>query len=406
MDEITINLTVNISLPQEKLTVNGVLFGLTKVIKEVFFIMLKVLLEALEERERQRLSRVCPGRYVKNGHQTQEKVIRTEWGIFRYHPQQLKDKKTGRTFLPLRECGFSTSAMTLHRRVQKMGERWIFQPTRPSPPYRFLMADGTGFRRQGSRGQALKNGEFRLLLASTGVNHPFQPIGVGVNSSGEKIGEELTTLIDTTHLEVLFADGEPGIEALLLPGMRFQRCLVHGRRDFPFLLYADGLKKKEQLPFTQHFDSLPVFSFPQKKLETLNSQDIPQVLEAIGKTRQGFLDLLEVLDPTTYPRSRAYLEGLSGRLFTFFDWWLEKEEVIPSTTNPIEGTFSRIKNRIRSIGRRWSDQGLLHYLRVALLKIFSPQIWKQFWEDFFKECPPIQLKGIYYHWKWIESGIR
>ena len=405
MDKIKINLTVNISLPQEKLTVNGVLFGLTQLIKEVFFIMLKVLLEALEERERQRLSRVCPGRYVKNGHQTQEKVIRTEGGIFRYHPQQLKDKKTGRTFLPLRECGFSTSAMTLHRRVQKMGERWIFQPTRPSPPYRFLMADGTGFRRQGSRGQALKNGEFRLLLASTGVNHPFQPIGVGVNSSGEKIGEELTTLIDTTHLEVLFANGEPGIEALLLPGMRFQRCLVHGRRDFPFLLYADGLKKKEQLPFTQHFDSLPVFSFPQKKLETLNSQDIPQVLEAIGKTRQGFLELLKILNPDTYPRSRAYLEGLSGRLFTFFDWWLEKGEVIPSTTNPIEGTFSRIKNRIRSIGRRWSDQGLLHYLRVALLKIFSPQTWKQFWEDFFKECPPIQLKGIHYHWKWIESGI-
>jgi len=302
--------------------------------------------------------------------------------------------------------GFSTSAMTLHRRVQKMGERWIFQPTRPSPPYRFLMADGTGFRRQGSRGQALKNGEFRLLLASTGVNHPFQPIGVGVNSSGEKIGEELTTLIDTTHLEVLFADGEPGIEALLLPGMRFQRCLVHGRRDFPFLLYADGLKKKEQLPFTQHFDSLPVFSFPQKKLETLNSQVIPQVLEAIGKTRQGFLELLKILNPDTYPRSRAYLEGLSGRLFTFFDWWLEKGEVIPSTTNPIEGTFSRIKNRIRSIGRRWSDQGLLHYLRVALLKIFSPQIWKQFWEDFFKECPAILLKGIRYYWKWIESGIR
>ena len=251
----------------------------------------------------------------------------------------------------------------------------------------------------------MKNGEFRLLLASTGVNHPFQPIGVGVNSSGEKIGEELTTLIDTTHLEVLFADGEPGIEALLLPGMRFQRCLVHGRRDFPFLLYADDLKKKEQLPFTQHFDSLPVFSFPQKKLETLNSQDIPQVLEAIGKTRQGFLELLKILNPDTYPRSRAYLEGLSGRLFTFFDWWLEKGEVIPSTTNPIEGTFSRIKNRIRSIGRRWSDQGLLHYLRVALLKIFSPQIWKQFWEDFFKECPPILLKGIRYHWKWIESGI-
>ena len=238
------------------------------------------------------------------------------------------------------------------------------------------------------------------------MNHPFQPIGVGVNSSGEKIGEELTTLIDTTHLEVLFADGEPGIEALLLPGMRFQRCLVHGRRDFPFLLYADGLKKKEQLPFTQHFDSLPVFSFPQKKLATLNSQDIPQVLEAIGKTRQGFLELLKILltptpTPGAGPTLRVYPVVFSPS--SIGGWKRERSYHQPPT--PLKGAFSRIKNRIRSIGRRWSDQGLLHYLRVALLKIFSPQIWKQFWEDFFKECPPILLKGIRYHWKWIESGI-
>ncbi|MCX6089192.1 MAG: hypothetical protein NTX88_02230, partial [Candidatus Atribacteria bacterium] len=419
MDEITINLTVNISLPQDHLPVNGVLFGLSQVIKEVFFILLKVLLEAMEERERKRLSMVHPGRYVKNGHQTQEKVIRTEWGIIRYHPQELKDQETGRTFILLRECGFfsspgplspgdekgvglsvhlsyrlaakeisrlcgfSPSAMTIHRRVKKMGERWLLCPTQPSRPYRFLMADGTGFRRQGSQGQPLRNGELRLLLASPGVNHPFEPIGVWVNTSWEKIKAELSTLIDTTHLEVLFADGEPGIDALLFPGMRFQRCLVHGMRDLAFILYADGLKKKEQQPFTQHFDSFPVFSFPQKKLEILTEEDTPRVREAIEKTKQGFLDLLHVLNPDTYPRSRAYIKGLSGHLFTFFDWWLEKGEVIHQTTNPIEGAFSRIKNRIWSIGRRWSDQGLLHYLRVALLKIFSPETWKEFWEDFY-----------------------
>jgi len=187
--------------------------------------------------------------------------------------------------------------------------------------------------------------------------------------------------------------------------MQFQRCLVHASRDLAFLLYADGLKKKEQLPLTQPFHSFPIFSFPQKKLETLTEEDIPRVLEAVEKTKPGFLDLLQVLDPATYPRSRAYLEGLSSHLFTFFDWWLEKGEAIPQTTNPIEGAFSRIKNRIWSIGRRWSDQGLLHYLRVALQKIFSPETWKQFWEDFFKECPAIQLKDIRCHWKWVEPDI-
>ena len=441
MDEITINLTVNISLPQDQLTVNGVLFGLSKVIKEIFFILLKVLLEAIEERERKRLNLVCPGRYVKNGHQTQEKVIGTEWGVFRYRPQELKDQENGRTFIPLRECGFffspgqlnpldekgvglsvhlsyrlaakeisrlcgfSTSAMTLHRRMKRMVEKWSMSPTKPSHPYRFLMADGTGFRRQGSQGRSLRNGELRLLLASTGVNQPFEPIGIWVNTSWEEIGAELSKLIDTTHFEVLFADGEPGIDALLFPGMRFQRCLVHGTRDLAFILYADGLKKKEQQPFTQKFHSFPIFSFPQKKLESLLRKDTLKVLEAIEKTKQGFLDLLTMLDPTTYPRSRAYLEGLSCYLFTCFDWWLEKGETIHQTTNPIEGAFSRIKNRIWSIGRRWSDQGLLYYLRVALLKIFSPQTWKEFWEDFFKECPVIQLKDIHYHWKWVKSCI-
>ena len=274
--------------------------------------------------------------------------------------------------------------MTLHRRVKTLGEKWVFHPN-PSRPYRFLMADGTTFRRQKKEGQSPRNGELRLLLASTGVNHPFEPIGVWVNTSWEEIGKDLSTIIDTTHFEVLFADGEPGIEALLFPGMQFQRCLVHGTRDLAFILYADGLKKKEQQPFTQKFHSFPIFSFPQKKLESLTEKDIPMVQEAIETTKPGLLDLLEVLDPTTYPRSRAYLEGLSGHLFTFFDWWLEKGETIHQTTNPIEGAFSRIKNRIWSIGRRWSDQGLLHFLRVTLHQIFSPQTWKEFWEDFFKE---------------------
>lgn len=67
-----------------------------------------------------------------------------------------------------------------------------------------------------------------------------------MNTSWEEIGAELSKLINITYFEVHFADGEAGIDALLFHEMRFQRCLVHGTRDLAFILYADGLKKKEQ----------------------------------------------------------------------------------------------------------------------------------------------------------------
>lgn len=56
---------------------------------------------------------------------------------------------------------------------------------------------------------------------------------------------------------MLFSDGEPGIEENLLSvGMRQQRCSWHGKRDLPFLLYQDGLKKEEQQPFRKLMEKL------------------------------------------------------------------------------------------------------------------------------------------------------
>jgi hypothetical protein len=68
-----------------------------------------------------------------------------------------------------------------------------------------------------------------------------------------------------------------------------QCCLWHGKRDFPFLLYADGLKKASQQPFR----------------------------------------------------------------------------------NAVESAFSRIANRIKRMGKRWSDRGLLERLMLALAKSIS-----------------------------------
>ena len=59
------------------------------------------------------------------------------------------------------------------------------------------------------------------------------------------IRKDLGKRLDYEKLEVLFSDGGPGIEQnLLSEGMKPQRCVWHGKRDFPFLLYQDGAKKE------------------------------------------------------------------------------------------------------------------------------------------------------------------
>ena len=51
MSKIRINFTPEFSLPEEKLTVNGLLAGVRKVIGQIFFIIVKTLFAASEERE-------------------------------------------------------------------------------------------------------------------------------------------------------------------------------------------------------------------------------------------------------------------------------------------------------------------------------------------------------------------
>ena len=69
---------------------------------------------------------------------------------------------------------------------------------------------------------------------------------------------------------------------------------------------------------------------------------------------------------------------------TFFDYWLQNSKWLPLNINAIESAFSRIANRIKNMGKRWSDRGLLEWLMLALAKIFRPELWDQFWKQYMK----------------------
>jgi len=161
-----------------------------------------------------------------------------------------------------------------------------------------------------------------------------------------------------------------------------------------------GLKKAQQLLFREKLVSIPAFQFNKERLEKINSEDLPKIKALTEKTQKGFEEMIELLDPQRYPRARIYIENLSQSIATFFSWWLKKKRWIPLNTNQVENIFSRIKNRIWSVDKRWSEKGLLNHLHVTVNKILLPEMWKELWEQYMSLNPEFQLTNIKVSWKW------
>ena len=300
--------------------------------------------------------------------------------------------------------GTDISTSTFHRMLNLFSENYCKWPKQKRVKYRFLMADGTKVRLQAGKGKDLGKGEMRWVMASRGEGKPFYPVGFWINTAWRDIKEELKETINYNNLEVLFADGEKEIQGLLEKGMRFQRCVFHGKKDFAHKLYLDGFKKNKQKGLKDDLAALPVFRFKQENLEKLKEEDKRKVKKLINKSKQGLDDLLKVLDPEKYSNARSYISNLKKHLFTFFDYWLKDGEWVPLTTNAIEGAFSRVKNRIWSIGRRWTERGLLNWLRITIQKIFSPNKWDNFWKKYLKINPNLKLSYLGASWQWIDQN--
>jgi hypothetical protein len=295
------------------------------------------------------------------------------------------------------------SHSTVHRRLQELAQSHNpFGPMKERA-FRFLLVDGTKVHLQGALGKDLGQVEMRWAMASVGSSSRFEPVGFWIDTEWKEIRKELEERLDYQKLEVLFCDGAMGIEENLLhPGMKPQRCQWHGKREFPYFLYADGFKKAEQQGLVEKLQSIPVMTLTQHDMEKLRPEDRPLVEQMVNKTQQGFEQLLQALDPQVYPRTRTYVENLMAPVTTFLKHWLESGEVIPLTTNAIENAFSRVNNRIKRVGRRWSENGLLNWLKVTFYKIFKPELWPTLWNS-EGDFPKIKLTSLQVSWRWSEA---
>jgi hypothetical protein len=61
-----------------------------------------------------------------------------------------------------------------------------------------------------------------------------------------------------------------------------------------------------------------------------------------------------------------------------------------------------VNNRIKRVGRRWSEQGLLNWLKVTFYKIFKPELWSTLWDN-AGNCSKIKLVSLQIFWRWSNA---
>lgn len=443
MSEIMIDLRLRFRIPDTHLTINSLIYGVKESSQEIHATIIGTLMRALEEKVIEEMMHTNPGRYKRNGYQRNARALKSSLGTIRFRFAQLLDIQGDRkhTIIPLaallaipsythyldeslepaiglavhasyrrstseieRIQGITMSHTTVHRRLQHFAAHHNPFGNLKDKPFRFLLVDGTKVHLQGPSGEDFGQTEMRWALASLGPHSKFEPVGFWIHTTWAQIRQELQRRLEYEKIEVLFSDGGPGIEEnLLRKGMDHQRCQLHGKRDFPYLLYADGIKKKEQAPFVEKLNSIPALQLTQSQIEKICPEDYHHITALAQQTEKGFQELLDALDPNAYPKARAYIQNLIEPVTTFLRWWLTKGEALPLTTNAVESAFSQVCNRIKRIGRRWSEHGLLNWLKLTFYKIFKPQCWNLVWCKNNHQVPFVKLISIHSSYVWCES---
>ena len=435
MDDLQIQIVLTYKVPEKDLTLNGLLRGLERDRDEIMRTVVGTILSAIEEKTLENL----PGRFVRDGHQSSARKFMTSFGEVRHRMAQVRDT-AGAISRPLekrlqivpyrqyqgdemeaaigqaihlsyrvavqetrRVKGQGPSKSTLWRRLQDLAETAGAWPPLKHRPFQFLMVDGTKVRLQ-DEGNSLGSAEMRWALASEDVGKSFEIVGFWVDKDWATIRQDLARRLNYRRLRVLFSDGGPGIaDNLLTDRMDQQRCVWHGKHDFRYLLYADQVKGDEQRVFLEILDRNPLFHLSKDDLEALAPDDAPAVRKLVAAIRGGFAELLAALPAEKYPKTRTYLENFAGQAMVFFDYWLDHQRWIPITTNALESAFSRVVNRIKRIGRRWSENGLLNWLMIAFRKIFQPELWTALWDQYLRHHRRLQLVSLCIKYRWINA---
>jgi hypothetical protein len=251
-----------------------------------------------------------------------------------------------------------------------------------------IMADGTGVKQKKGR-----KGELRTVI---GINQSGKvvPLGCFVNTSWEAIEKEVKKRIKQrddvqTSLPFIF-DGEPGLDNFLSTIATSQRCSWHGSRGLYHALWEDGIKKKESKPATDKVRELIGIELPAGDYELLKEEDKQAVREHYERSKAELEDLIKTFQERGYEKGVTYLEGLSRKIFTNIEIWLNTGIISPKTTSLLERAFREIGRRLKKIAWGWSDKAVTNLSKMIMIKQYAKDKWEEFWKE------KLGIKG-YFH---------
>ena len=429
--KLEVRLELDVNIQEFPVNINGIIKAVFLSQNQLGLAILKEIIEAIDRSACENATQRQPGRFRNKGYSTRQ--FRTPMGKLHVGFTKFIDSWDGHVCMPgrralevpsykqwlpwcltpaaglLAKVSFAQSALeaarlqgnapgksTVHRRLEDLVGDGSFTPYLRKRQFRYLMVDGTGARfqnREESGNARFYEGEIRFAFASVGENRPFELVGMWVEKSWSECAKELYSRMSTERLEVLVCDGGSGIEeAFVLPGMRVQRCQWHGKRDLSFILYQDGVKKAQQREIMEAFSAIPFVGWHKKELETLRQEDAQTLSGLRQKTLQSFCDLYFFLQSKGYHNAATYLSNLAQPFVTLISHLLDTGKIAPATSNVIEGKISLFKNRIKSIGKRWSETGLLRWLAIAVRKLLPEFKWESFWDTLTGNPLPVEIK--------------
>ena len=103
MKDLSISMEICFQIPEESLTLSGLIAGIRDNLPDIGKALFKTLMKALESKATRQYLEKAPERYVHNGHESHERSFRTSFGKVSYRFTQLLDIPTNKSFSPLRK---------------------------------------------------------------------------------------------------------------------------------------------------------------------------------------------------------------------------------------------------------------------------------------------------------------
>lgn len=258
-------------------------------------------------------------------------------------------------------------------------QRWAVSQEWPAPASRgqeWLLADGTGFKRQsGERGEA------RIVLEA-GKNGDLHVLGVWAGTAWQQIGREVKERLRGRQPELFVGDGEWAMEQWVgRLAKQQQRSHWHFVRDVRLPLWRDGVQGRRTKEVMRRLANLLAIEIPAEDLEAVAEPGKEELRHRLEAAEQELVALQTHFEGSGYSRAARYLAGAREHLFSHLRLWLATGIVAPRTASLVESVIKELGRRLKKVGWNWSDRGAAKMGWMVLIRRYHPQEWEEYWRQ-------------------------